>query len=255
MIMLLKIYYLFSIVPLVYHIRRVLNSNISNISNTSFLKYLDNEYTLLLVSVFAILSWAVVSLYPKKLLSRLFFCFGFYFICFTEYSFGKIDHYTHVWLYLNFLFLFIDKKFKNIEKIFEASRYLILSVYAIAGTWKLISLVNVLRVKSLTEACLDILGSSIAAGIMPISGIGKILIQYDFLLVIGFLLILVFQLANYSILFTKKHIDYLGFGAIIFHLLTGITLGIYYLPVIVCILIIFPFQSLIRDFHENNLSS
>jgi hypothetical protein len=150
------------------------------------------------------------------------------------YSFGKINHFYHIWIYSSFFIIFIDDQqallsAKNL--IFcRLSQTALLLQYFSAGLWKLRSYgISLISIKEVEAIVMEHIAHGVIESSLPMNSIRSFLV-YDEpkLLTFGFLSVLTFQCVCGLGAFAQRGFLVLGVGAFFFHFSSGLTLGIWY---------------------------
>lgn len=245
---------------MIYHIRRMMGLDATQanfegfLSPLGFIKDLPNLF--LAISILSLLGWLFVIINPFSRPVRIFHFLLLLSLGFIEYSYGKIDHYTHIWFYCGFVLIFLGNSSdhdKN-KTILKSCQYLTLSLYAISGVWKLVYLFKGLQNYSFSELAREPLATSLVAGIVQNNSAANMLFNLQGVAIVGFVLVLIFQLLNFSLLFTPRFLLPLGYAAILFHILNGFIMNLFFLPTILCLLLFFPFaKALENEKLEKNL--
>lgn len=145
------------------------------------------------------------------------------------FSYGKIHHSEHIWMFSSVIFCFIAHQeplssLRNILVI-RLTQTILLSFYFISGLWKL----RELGFSNWREAALEHISHAIAEGNGPGEQLQQLLLQdHVWLVTAGFSLVILFQLSAVFPVFTMKHFKVWGIGAVFFHLSTGVALGIWF---------------------------
>ena len=178
--------------------------------------------------------------YPHKYLKIISSVFVLFLFSIT-FSYGKIHHSSHIWMISSILmvFFFLDKPLKSKINYFmlRLMQALLLSHYFISGLWKIRSLLSSKFAFSFKEIVSEYIAYDLAESGIEANMFLKILLyQYPELLSFGFLCVLLFQLTSIIPVFLDKFFILYGVLAILFHLSTGIVLGVYFTPTVLAVL-------------------
>ena len=176
---------------------------------------------------------------PKKYL-RIITSFLVLMVFSIFYSYGKINHSHHIWIISSVLmcFLSLEKPLQSQtnQLPLRLAQAILLSHYFIAGLWKIRILFHSKFVFSLKEIVLEHIAMGQTNGFEMNIFINMLLYQYPEFLSFCFFCVLIFQMtALLPVLLGRFFILY-GVLAILFHLSSGITLGVYYTPTVVAVL-------------------
>lgn len=204
-------------------------------------------YILTLTSVF-------VNIFSTKIIFRIlatFFVlayFSFY------YSAGKISHNNHAWLYACIFMVFYlpfagTKEVRNYFVIRLIQTTLLLS-YFNAGIWKIRTLI------SSNDSIIETVSRHIAFSVAEGNELSKIVLetlQFPNLVTTGFVLTLLFQLSTIVPISTGKYTKTYGVLAILFHMMTGLTVGIWFASTAWCVFLFFIVSELRLPLSINSL--
>ena len=147
------------------------------------------------------------------------------------YSFGKINHDSHVWIISVLLMCFIDSK-SNINNsinrnIITSLQTIFLTHYVSSGLWKLKRFEN-FDFDYFTKTILDHISYSVVEGNLMTVVIKPIIQNCSWLLGLGLIAVLCFQISCVvPILFRRFYIFY-GCLILFFHLSVGVVLSIWF---------------------------
>lgn len=145
-------------------------------------------------------------------------------------SFGKENHpmaaITAIAVILSLTDL--QKIYFNQRQIWTWAQIYLLSVYESAGLWKLRSFVAAGGFQDLKNILLGQIAYSVGEGNGP-HFIFSDIQSWSFLLVPGFFAVLCFQLLSFVPVLFKRWLPLWGVMAILFHILTGLTMNIWFL--------------------------
>lgn len=147
------------------------------------------------------------------------------------FSFGKIPHSKHAWIFSSIFMCFIDVKLSlnsSFNKlIIRLMQTTLLTHYLSSGIWKLRKLEH-LNFDYLQIAALDNISYGIAEGNSVPLVVIDIMTKAPYLITIGFICVLLFQLSCFLPIILRKYYAVYGVFAICFHFTTGLSLGIYF---------------------------
>lgn len=165
-----------------------------------------------------------------------------------KFSYGKINHSEHIWMISSLLACLASSNkpiwdFKNLLAI-RLMQSTLLCFYFISGLWKLRSL----GFSGWSEASLEHIAYTIAEGNGP-TGFMQQLLMVDkvWLTTTGFTLVVLFQISSIVPVISMKYFKIWGLGAVLFHLSTGLALGIWFnSTALAAILFLIFFQNLLE---------
>lgn len=135
--------------------------------------------------------------------------------------------------------LFSPKNFKKID-LFQK---ILLSHYFLAGAWKLITFIkSESPINYLKFAGTEAVAETIAEGFGPPPILFELIRQFPYIVTLGFIGVIIFQLSTALPIFFRLPILYWGFGAVIFHMITGLFIGFWFYKttIIVLLFIVYP---------------
>lgn len=194
-----------------------------------------NFFPTIVVSCFIFcgcLLWLLMSMMSTHILFRALSCVFFILLLSLKYSYGKIDHSYHIWALSSFVFLWIDPSQpllsrKNHLLLRSVQVWLLLQFFS-SGLWKLRRSPALFSWESWQQTGLEHLAYGVAENDLPMNEIRTFLLENPNFLVSGFLLALCFQLfCGFGVFFKRVYLT-LGLLALLFHMLAGFSLGIWY---------------------------
>lgn len=219
----------------------------------------DLLYPAIFIFTTPFLGWSV--LFHNRLL-RVFIAFLILFIFFMRSSFGIVLHGTHSWIVSCIWMCFISEK-ENISSkhnltVIRLIQATILSHYFFAGLWKSLKLFKVSSWEMYHSHLLD----QIAYSLLTVSnGPNLSLVQRlsDLpVLLIGFLLVVVFQFSSLLPVLLNRGFIFYGVAIVGFHIITGITLGVWFSNTILAVLFFLIITEFLlkqeRESHSRELS-
>lgn len=162
------------------------------------------------------------------------------------YSNGKIPHSAHLWILSTLLMLFIQKRQSLLHNtnlfIIRLIQSIALSHYFISGSWKLKNIGNLFSFSFSEHTILEHIYYAIAEGNGPAAIIQNFLFIIDpIYLGLGFYLVIIFQLSCIIPIIKQRYFKYWGYCAILFHVSTGIFMGIWFQGTIAALVFFFIF--------------
>ena len=208
---------------------------------SSFLEYFNSPVWLLSLLFLSSLFFCFLSIFhPLKylrIITSVLVCAVFLIL----YPYRYTGHHNHVWMISSVLMCFFSSsqglKSKTNYFIIRLIQALILSHYFISGLWKLRALFSVKFAIPFKDMLLETMAYAQTIRGLEFHVFVKILLyQYPELLSVGFFCTLLFQLtALFPVIFNNLIVLY-GILAILFHLLVGITAGVYFSHTVLAIL-------------------
>jgi hypothetical protein len=173
------------------------------------------------------------------------------------YSKGKINHSSHAWIWSACLLVFIEQNkplsYGRNFFVLRLIQSIILSHYFISGSWKLTSIGNFLTPSLAEQTILEHIYHTIAEGNGPSTIIKNLLLKIDpIYLGLCFYLVIIFQFSCIIPIIRQCYFRYWGYMAILFHVSTGLFLGIWFLNTISALLFFLIFT---EDILSNTASS
>jgi hypothetical protein len=200
--------------------------------------YYSNTFEVGNIFIFLPIILSILILYilknPHKILSILVFILYAGYIYLPFRISGKINHAHSTLIYASIFLAFIDldQSLKSTKNIFilRLMQFAILNTYFSAGLWKLRALIESNFSASFFNAPLSYIAHSYIEGNHISIFILNLLLNSNFQLFIkiGFIFVIIFQLSTLLPVLKPSLIRYYGFLSLVFHLSTGITLGIYF---------------------------
>jgi hypothetical protein len=169
---------------------------------------------------------------PNKKLRGLSFIFFLSFMSFV-YSFGKINHSYHAWIFSSFFFIFINEK----EELFSGLNIVLIKImqtslllpYLCSGLWKLRDNGSLYSYQGILDTNLNFIAYAVAQGTVEYDKLRQALMgDYSGLLVLGYLGVLIFQLGCSLAIIRQKGFILFGVMVVLFHLTSGIVLGVWF---------------------------
>jgi hypothetical protein len=217
------------------------NFIVNDYSKSFFLEILNLQNQFYLVNfIFLMLPISVIlfsilsMIRPNKYYSSLTFLLFLIYVYIPYILIGKIGHVHLTLIYSSLFIIFIDqsKSLKTDKNFFilRVIQYSILSCYFSAGLWKLRSAISSWNIEAFLNAPLSHIAYGVAEGNQISILISSLMTNSNFQNIIkfGFIFFVIFQLSTLLTIFKPKWIRYFGFFAILFHLSTGLALGIFY---------------------------
>lgn len=182
---------------------------------------------LLLASTFFEKKWI-------RFLSAVFFLI----LISLKFSLGKINHSHHIWFWVMPIFACFDSRKTKVwnQRIVQILQTVYLSFLFSAGLWKLRSL----DFRSIGASPLEHFSYAILEGNGPPPEMQMyFLTETPWVLILGFYIVLLFQLTCILPVIFDLPMKLWGFGAIVFHTLTGVFLGIWFKPFVMFVMLFF----------------
>ncbi len=255
-----QIYHLIWLAFLSYNARFFVNQNHFNIELTMFAKpfsYLANPEVL-----FPLVFLLTVSLTLFNLIRHNLIVFSLTTVCYLllfslKHSFGKIDHNMQGWMVLSVLFCGLNIKqplssFRNLT-IIRLGQCLLLSHYFSSGLWKVRKMFNS-PPDSIYNLGLEHFATTIAGGSGTSLLIENFFVENDWLLGLGFIIVLIFQLTALIPFFLNKWYKAWAFVAVGFHIVTGFSLAIWFKPTIISLIFLLYITEELMTHESNNVS-
>ena len=211
----------------------------------AWMMWVDLETTIPIVLGGAFLSAGLAILMPQYRWVRILVFIGFLEILGLQYSFGKIHHLMHGWLYSTFLFaLFLpNEAFSTPQKsrairyrsvlIFHAALTMLCLTYSLAGVGKLLGSAYQAALGQMTPLHPSALAIHIADRLLqtyPESLLGPWMIDYGVFLWPAMLGTIYLQLFALVAAFRPRLHQLWGFGLSCFHMVTALTMTIDFSP-------------------------
>jgi hypothetical protein len=231
-----RIFYFLTFLICSFHLPRMLSKNFTHASLVGFAYFLNFlpwlAFACHLVALLACFVALGASLKPNRFF-RIAVALLFSIFVFTSFFGGKINHSQTLWMMAAYLFIFVDLKkgiydFPN-SYIRELLEVIILTTYLIAVLWKVRNLGLATEWSELRAIVLNNVAISIGQGSGPRSFFKVLFEQYPNFYVFGFLGAVMFQLTTALPIFIKKYRYAWGWGALFFHLMTGLGLGVWFI--------------------------
>lgn len=209
------------------------NTQFSNLS--SFLNYFSDKNAAVFIFTLFAFAVSVICLFKQIRILTILLSVVFISTHFIFYSwYGKIDHTTHLWMWstLFMCFLSLDQGLasKKNEFVLSLIQTVILSSYFCAGLWKLRDLFFVSDFRAVASAPLNHIAYAVAEGNGPSQFISNYLQGNNLQIFIqmAFFGVLAFQLTSFLPIFFRKWVPYYGVSAVVFHIGTGLFMGIWF---------------------------
>lgn len=183
----------------------------------------------------------IFNLIQSSYLTRFFSFVSFLALVSFNYSFGKISHVHHVWIISSFVFIFFDdfeplNSMKNKLVVRIVQTWLLLQYFS-SGLWKLRLNFPSITIGSIRETGLDHLAYGIVERAKQINIIHHFVIYESYwLIVLGFMFVIIFQIFCGICAFRQRGYLMCGILAVLFHSMTGISLGIWYISTAVSVI-------------------
>ncbi len=160
-----------------------------------------------------------------------------------QYSYGKINNDQHPWMFAAIFFSFIgtSKSLASRRNRFflRLTQSVLLTSYFIAGIWKMRELVQLNGIGDVQKEVLNSFAYAIAEGSIRLDSFREwFLLEHKGILVLGMLLVLVFELSVILPVILDRYYWAFGIFAILFHLNNGLFLGIPFVPTIYALALI-----------------
>jgi hypothetical protein len=231
---------------IVYKLKgRLLNSDFSSQDLVWTAKYIPfiikNEIYKYLFFLITLL-FIILSIFFNKRIIRIICCFfvvTFFGFCFSH---GKILHTYHAWIYsCIFIIFYNNKKLINSSNNFLTIRLIqstLLLSYFSSGIWKLRNLF--IDKANLSEIALRPIAQSIARH-GPENRFVLFLLEIPDIIAIGFCITIIFQLSTFIPILLNRYFKMYGLLIILFHIMTGLTVNIWFKKTVYAIIFFFIF--------------
>ncbi|MDE0092724.1 MAG: hypothetical protein OXN83_05525 [Oligoflexia bacterium] len=164
-------------------------------------------------------------------------------------SYGKIDYPYHAFVLSSVLVCFFNEN-KDLNSrpnffILRLIQGMFLSHYFMSGLWKLREMISVRFEFSLYE----IAGTYIAYTLTPggTNPIVELVLHNPWLLSFGYFCVLIFQLTALIPVFLNQFFKLYGVLALLFHLSTGVSMDVYFVPTVMMVLFFFIIAESMRE--------
>lgn len=186
-----------------------------------------------LVLYFASLGTALASMLFTYRWLRILTGFCFLTLLTFKFSFGKIDHIYHPWIISSFAFIFFDVSDRLNSRInhlvVRGTQTWLLLQYFSSGLWKLRKNWEHLSWDGMIQSGLEHIAYGVAVRDLHVDGLRALLVgDFQWMLALGFLFVIMFQLGCGLCVLTRKGYICAGFAALAFHSITGAGIGIWY---------------------------
>lgn len=197
----------------------------------------ENSYREICWALFGINLLSIFLLRTQSIISRGLFCFVFVLLFSLKYSFGKIDHDNHIWIWASIFLIFYEPSLCRTQKSNALALHLIqatlLAQYFCAGLWKIRNTHFAYPKWSIfVEKPLDDMAYALAERANLPNDLQSFLLDYPVLLSLGYVWVLVFQLFSWLPLVRPGWMMIWGIQALLFHVFSGLFLSIWYWPTI-----------------------
>lgn len=241
-ILVARSFYLLTAVNIIFHLPYILSRQFDHaqfVSFAYFLNFFSNPVLIIFIlSIFLLVSLAFC-LWRLDRTSRFLVALLGSVLLHTAFSFGKINRTQHLWILSSYLMIFFDVKKSFSQKpnalIYDLIQSILLATYFVSGLWKLRGWIEHSDT-SLREGVLNFIALSVGEGNGPHVVLYPLLMENTWILVVGFILALIFQLSTPVAIFQRQYRSLWGLFACIFHFLTGYVMGVWFNPQLVTVL-------------------
>lgn len=149
----------------------------------------------------------------------------------VKFSYGMVTHAEHAWLVTSAIVCFfaIAEPLTSLRNliVLRLTQSTVLGFYFMSGLWKLRNL----GFSGWGEATLEHHASALAQGSKAWPYFYEmVVVNFPWLPWLGFAVIIIFQLSAVIPMWTGKYFMYWGIAGVLFHVSTGVVLGIWFVP-------------------------
>lgn len=153
---------------------------------------------------------------------------------------GLIGHHSHVWPIASVVLIFISDIGENFSArdliIVRAAQALALVPYFLAGVWRLLSVMSIdgfrNKLLAIHEFPKEVMAYSVAEGGGPLPDVAPWIKAFPNVILTGLLIFWAFELLAIVPVFAPRWTRIWGWWALVFHLSIGLTLSIWFTPMI-----------------------